>query len=77
MTRRIRELEQGLGTVYSTISKEKHPLLSGEDMSTPGSSSVDVPMSAPPSLPAESDPSVYEDDVIDCFGAYGWSLFSY
>ncbi|KAF8274306.1 hypothetical protein EI94DRAFT_1714113 [Lactarius quietus] len=48
MTRRIRELEDGLGAVYSTISTEKHPLLSGEDTSTQGSSSVDVPMPRPP-----------------------------
>lgn len=70
MTRRIRELENGLGAVYSTISKEKHPLLSGEDATSQGSSSVDVPMSTPPSLPAEADPSVYGDgdDVINCFG---------
>lgn len=69
MTRRIRELENGLGAVYSTISKEKHPLLSGEDTTSQGSSSVDVPMSTPPSLPAEADPSVDGDDVINCFGA--------
>ena len=69
MTRRIRELENGLGAVYSTISKEKHPLLSGEDTTSQGSSSVDVPMSTPPSLPVEADPSVDGDDVINCFGA--------
>lgn len=68
MTRRIQELENGLGTVYATISKEKHPLLSGEDTSTQGSSSADVPMFADPSPPVETDPSVYGDDVIDCFG---------
>ena len=69
MTCRIRELENGLGAVYSTISKEKHLLLSGEDMTSQGSSSVDVPMSTPPSLPVEADPSVDGDDVINCFGA--------
>ncbi|KAH9170530.1 fungal-specific transcription factor domain-containing protein [Lactarius sanguifluus] len=68
MTRRIQELENGLGTVYATISKEKHPLLSGEDTSTQGSSSTDIPMFADPSPPVETDPSVYGDDVIDCFG---------
>ena len=69
MTRRIRELENGLGAVYSTISNERHPLLSGEDTSTQSSSSVDVPMLASPSLPVEPDPSAYEDDVINWFGA--------
>ncbi|KAI9455936.1 hypothetical protein BJY52DRAFT_1121559, partial [Lactarius psammicola] len=70
MTRRIHELENGLGSVYATVSKEKHPLLSGssEDTSTQGSSSVDVPMFVAPSLPVEADPSVYGDDVINCFG---------
>jgi len=69
MTRRIHELEHGLGSVYATISKEKHPLLSGDDTSTQGSSSVDVPMFAAPSLPVETDPPIYGDDVINCFGA--------
>ena len=69
MTRRIHELEHGLGAVYATISQERHPLLSGEDTSTQGSSSVDVPMFATPPLPVETDPSVYGDDVINCFGA--------
>ena len=69
MAHRVRELEHGLGAVYATISKEKHPLLSGEDTSTQGSSSVDVPMFATPPLPVEPDSSVYGDDVIDCFGA--------
>ena len=72
MTRRIRELEHGLGAVYATISKEKHPLLSGggEDTSTQDSSSVDVPMFVAPPLPVESDPSFYGDDVINCFGTW-------
>ncbi|KAI9444607.1 hypothetical protein H4582DRAFT_2070341 [Lactarius indigo] len=69
MTHRIHELENGLGTVYATISKEKHPLLSGEDTSTQGSSSTDVPMFADPSPPVETDSSVYGDDVIDCFAS--------
>jgi hypothetical protein len=68
MKGRIRELENGLGAVYSTISKEKHPLLSGEDTTSQGSSSVDVSMSTPPSLPTEADPSLDGDDVINCFG---------
>ncbi len=69
MTRRIRELEHGLGAVYATISKERHPLLSSEDSSTQGSSSVDAPIFPAPSPPVETDPPLYGDDVINCFGA--------
>lgn len=73
MTRRIRELEQGLDEVYATVSDEKHPLLRDEgmvasDYSTP-------PVSATPS-PTLHDPSVYRDDINNYFGTrYIYSSF--
>ncbi|KAI0003869.1 fungal-specific transcription factor domain-containing protein [Russula compacta] len=65
MTRRIRELEQGLDEVYATISDEKHPLLRDEGMVASDHSTP--PVSATPS-PTLHDPSVYRDDINNYLG---------
>ena len=69
MTCRIRKLENSVGAVYSTVSKEKHLLLSSEDMTLQVSYSVDVPMSTPPRLPypqhryiAHNNNNIYDND---------------
>ncbi|KAI9511888.1 fungal-specific transcription factor domain-containing protein [Russula earlei] len=62
MSRRIRELEQGLDQVYSTISNEKHPLLNDEAMVASGPSTPQVFATPSPIH------SVYQDDIINHIG---------
>ena len=64
LTRRIRELEQGLDDVYSTISDEKHLLLRDESVLASGSSTPGLRTSSS----VHHDPSVYPDDIINHFG---------
>ncbi|KAH9964107.1 fungal-specific transcription factor domain-containing protein [Russula dissimulans] len=65
MARRIRELEQGLHEVYATISRETHPLLSGEGMVASGPS---TPRGFATPSPIHYDPPVHQDDIINHLG---------
>lgn len=65
LTRRIRELEQGLDDVYSTISDEKHLLLRDEGVLASGPSTPGLRTGSSMMHP---DPSVYPDDIINHFG---------
>ena len=64
LTRRIRELEQGLDDVYSTISDEKHLLLRDENVLAAGPSTPGLRTGSP----MYHDPSVYPADTINHFG---------
>ena len=65
LTRRIRELEQGLDEAYSSVSEEKHPLLKDESSGS-GPPTPPAFKTSPPMM--DHGPSVYPDDVIDHFG---------
>ena len=65
LTRRIRELEQGLDEAYSSVSEEKHPLLKDESSGS-GPPTPPAFKTSPPMM--HHGPSVYSDDVIDHFG---------
>ncbi|KAI0066532.1 hypothetical protein BV25DRAFT_1988290 [Artomyces pyxidatus] len=63
MTRRIRELEHGLGSLQSTISDTPHPLLGEDRMDSEGLPATPVRTSNP-----ESVPEPVEEEVIDSLG---------
>jgi hypothetical protein len=67
LTRRIRELEQGLDAAYSTISDERHPLLKDEGVVV--ASGLSTPVFRTSSPTHHDAPSVYSDDIINHFGA--------
>ncbi|KAI0273975.1 fungal-specific transcription factor domain-containing protein [Russula aff. rugulosa BPL654] len=64
LTRRIRELEQGLDDVYSTISDEKHLLLRDESVLASGPSTPGFRTGTNTSI---HDPTAYPDDIIKHF----------
>ena len=66
LTRRIRELEQGLDEAYSSVSEERHPLLK-DDSSGSGPATPPAFKTSPPMM--HHDPSVYPEDIVNHFGA--------
>ncbi|KAI0053463.1 hypothetical protein FA95DRAFT_1481722 [Auriscalpium vulgare] len=62
MTRRIRELEYGLGTLQATVSDAVHPLLGEESLTSDGPSATLY------DAPSPEAPSVGDDEVIDSLG---------
>ncbi|KAI0319542.1 fungal-specific transcription factor domain-containing protein [Amylostereum chailletii] len=65
MTRRIRELEHGLGSLQATVSDDTHPLL--RDGTDPSNS---PPVPEPPAVAfsTSTTPSAPNDEFIDAFG---------